>query len=290
MPRYRPFLILGFAIVIALITSVMLYNWLNQNKSHAAHVQTLKTQGIAVATAELAWGTVLTKQMVEAVAFPADTLPDGAIRDADSLVGRVVLVNMKRNEPILESKLAPTSVTRGGVAAVTNPDKRAMAVKVDEVVGVAGFVKPGDRVDMMVTIQPRHGGDSMTKVVLSNTLVLAVGSEIDQKSANEKPLPVTVITVEVTPEEAEKLALATTEGKLRLALRNPMNPDVVMTKGATVNSLLASYRLYDQVEKPAATPKKVVERRPPEPQRVEVIKGGAVSSVKFGHEMSDLRQ
>jgi len=284
MPRYRPFLILGVAVIIALVTSAMMYQWLNQAKAQPGPVQAIKTEALSVATAELPWGTKLTREMIEVVPFPAGNLPEGYFQDRESLVGRVVLVNLKRNESILESKLAPVSITTGGVSAVTNPEKRAMAVKVDEVVGVAGFIKPGDRVDVMVTINPSRSGESvLAKLVLSNTLVLATGTETERKGGNEKATPVTVITLEVTPEEAEKLALATTEGKLRLALRNPMNTDVALTKGATINSLLSSYRVFEKPEKAPDRSKKLVE--PKADNKVEIIKGGTVSSVKFGHEM-----
>jgi len=283
MPRYRPFLILGFAVIIALVTSAMMYQWLNQAKAQPGPVQAFKTEALSVATAELPWGTKLTSEMIEVVPFPAGNLPEGYFKDRESLVGRVVIVNLKRNESILESKLAPTSITTGGVSAVTNPAKRAMAVKVDEVVGVAGFIKPGDRVDVMVTINPSRSGEGvLAKLVLSNTLVLATGTETERKGGNEKATPVTVITLEVTPEEAEKLALSTTEGKLRLALRNPINTDVALTKGATINSLLTSYRLFEKPEKAQALPKKLVE--PKADNKVEIIKGGTVTSVKFGHE------
>ena len=284
MPRYRPFLILGVAVIIALVTSAMMYRWLNQAKAQPGPVQAIKTEALSVATAELPWGTKLTKEMIEVISFPAGNLPEGYFQDRESLVGRVVLVNLKRNESILESKLAPISITTGGVSAVTNPAKRAMAVKVDEVVGVAGFIKPGDRVDVMVTINPSRSGESaLAKLVLSNTLVLATGTETERKGGNEKATPVTVITLEVSPEEAEKLALSTTEGKLRLALRNPINTDVTLTKGATISSLLASYRLFEKPEKVQGISKKPVE--PKADNKVEIIKGGTVSSVKFGHAM-----
>jgi len=126
MPRYRPFLILGVAVIIALVTSAMMYQWLNQAKAQPGPVQAIKTEALSVATAELPWGTKLTREMIEVVPFPAGNLPEGYFQDRESLVGRVVLVNLKRNESILESKLAPVSITTGGVSAVTNPEKRAM--------------------------------------------------------------------------------------------------------------------------------------------------------------------
>lgn len=285
MPRYRPFLILGSAVVIALMTSIMLYNWLNQASAKPTEFQAIKTGSVAVATVDLPWGTKLTNEMIDLVPFPMDNLPEGYFHDRQSLAGRVVLVNLKRNEPILESKLAPTTVTTGGVGAVTHPDRRAMAVKVDEVIGVAGFIKPGDRVDVMVTIHPGNSTDKpLSKIVLSNTLVLATGTEVERKGGNDKASQVTVMTLEVTPEEAEKLALATTEGKLRLALRNPINTDVALTKGASIDSLLTSYRLYEKAEKSQQTAKKQ-QARAPESVKVELIKGGTVSNVKFENGM-----
>jgi pilus assembly protein CpaB len=156
---------------------------------------------------------------------------------------------------------------------------------VDEVVGVAGFIKPGDRVDVMVTINHARSGEGvLAKLVLSNTLVLATGTETERKGGNEKATPVTVITLEVTPEEAEKLALSTTEGKLRLALRNPINTDVALTKGATINSLLSSYRPFEKPEKVQESSKKRVEPKADKNfDRVEIIKGGTVTSIKFGN-------
>ena len=111
---------------------------------------------------------------------------------------------------LLESKLAPLGTTSGGVAAVTDINKRAMSVKVDDVIGVAGFIKPADRVDVMVTIEPEAGkpGNAMSKMILENVKVLAAGTQMERKGKDEEPKQVQVITVEVDVEEAEKLALA----------------------------------------------------------------------------------
>jgi pilus assembly protein CpaB len=150
---------------------------------------------------------------------------------------------VKTNEPIFESSLAPTSIMTGGMAAVVKPDKRAMAVKVDKFVGVSGFVFPGNRVDVLVTL-PERGQNSTptTKTVLENILVLATGSEVEKTSKQEKPSTVDVITLEVTSEEGEKLALAATQGKLQLALRNAADAKEVRTRGETIPSLLSSLR------------------------------------------------
>jgi pilus assembly protein CpaB len=230
--------------------------------------------GLAVAAADLTWGTKLTREMFQLVDYPAGSLPDGHFTNIDTLQDRVLLVNLKKNEPILESKLAPIGATTGGVAAVTDPNKRAMSVKVDEVIGVAGFIKPADRVDVMVTIEPASGSagaaKTVAKVILENVKVLAAGTQMERKGKDEEPKPVQVITVEVDVVEAEKLALASTQGRLRLALRNPLNSEPILTKGATVGSLLGSYR-----------PPKEKEDQSDVAYKVEVISGKTRTQIKF---------
>ncbi|MGH7230002.1 MAG: Flp pilus assembly protein CpaB [Nitrospiraceae bacterium] len=275
MNRSRSLLFLGLAVVVALITSVMLFSWLrdveNRRAVHAA--PTLQTSGLIVAAADLTWGTKLTREMFQVIDYPAGSLPDGHFTSLDTLHDRVLLVNLKKNEPILESKLAPVGATTGGVAAVTDPNKRAMSVKVDEVIGVAGFIKPADRVDVMVTIEPASGSagaaKTVAKVILENIKVLAAGTQMERKGKDEEPKPVQVITVEVDVVEAEKLALASTQGRLRLALRNPLNTEQILTRGATVGSLLGSYRPPKKED-----PSEVA-------YKVEIITGNTRKVIKF---------
>ena len=276
MNRYRALLFLGLAVVVALITSVMLLSWLRDVESRRSvpSAPAIQTNGLAVAAADLTWGTKLTREMFQLVDYPTGSLPDGHFTNIDKLHDRVLLVNLKKNEPILESKLAPIGATTGGVAAVTDPNKRAMSVKVDEVIGVAGFIKPADRVDVMVTIEPTSGSSgaakTVAKVILENVKVLAAGTQMERKGKDEEPKPVQVITVEVDVVEAEKLALASTQGRLRLALRNPLNSDPILTKGATVGSLLGSYR-----------PPKEKEDQSDVAYKVEVISGKNRTQIKF---------
>ena len=185
-------------------------------------------------------------------------------------------MDIKKNELVLESKLAPIGTTAGGIAAVTNPDKRAMSVKVDDVIGVAGFIKPADRVDVMVTIEPESGkqGNAVAKMILENVKVLAAGSQMERKGKDEEPKQVQVITVEVDVDEAEKLALASNQGRLRLALRNPLSNGHVLTKGASVGTLLSSFRPKIEAQ---AIPKVQVDTA----VRVEVIKGDVRKEVQF---------
>lgn len=229
---------------------------------------------VLVANADLSWGTKLTPEMTQLMEFVPGAVPEGHFTSAEVIRDRVLLVDLKRNELVLESKLAPIGTTSGGVAAVTDPHKRAMSVKVDDVIGVAGFIKPGDHVDVMVTIEPPGGkqANSISKMILENVKVLAAGTQMERKGKDEEPKQVQVITVEVDVEEAEKLALASTQGRLRLALRNPLNKEHVLTKGANVGTLLSSFR-----PKQSAKPKVEDDGS----IRIEVIKGDVRKELKF---------
>lgn len=271
MGQKRPLLFLGAAIGIALVTTVLIYQWLagqQGSEPEAQPVVEIDGSEIAVASADVPWGTPLTEEFIRVVAYPEDGLPVGHFKKVEDLKGRVVLANLKKNEPIMESKLAPIDVTTGGVSAVMDPQKRAMAVKVNEVVGLPGFIKPGDRVDVMVTLtRPGQQKDpQITKVVLENMLVLATGTQMERTNNEEEPKAVKVITLEVSIEEAEKLAMASNGGQIRLALRSPLNPDITKTRGAKFSDLMTSYQLAPKRGKSV---------------RIEVIKGKDKSVRRF---------
>jgi pilus assembly protein CpaB len=282
MKKSQPFILLGLAVCMALVTSVLVYNWLQRQPKVVEKVIGARTDMVAVAVSDLFWGTKLTPEHMKLVPFPTGSLPEGHFSTLENVEGRVLVANLRTNEPILEYKLAPREVTMGGVAAVTRPEKRAMAVKVDDVIGVAGFINPGNHVDVLVTID---NSPPVTKTVLQNVLVLATGPDLDRKGKEEKPSSVKVITLEVTPEEGEKLALAATEGKVVLALRNQLNAEAVLTKGATIPTLLNSYRAREEVkrEEPKATVKSNPKPAAPEVS-VELIQGGKVSTLTFKRE------
>jgi pilus assembly protein CpaB len=282
MKRYRPVAFFAVALLLGLITSFLVFSWLQNEKNRlmAAPIPFSKNVPVLVSSADLSWGTKLTPEMMQLQEFPPGAIPEGHFTSLEAIKDRVILVDLKRNELLLESKLAPLGTTSGGVAAVTDIDKRAMSVKVDDVIGVAGFIKPGDRVDVMVTIEPEGGkqANMMSKMILENVKVLATGTQMERKGKDEEPKPVQVITVEVDVEEAEKLALASTQGRLRLALRNPLNIEHVLTKGANVGALLSSYR-PKQTEKPKVKVKG--EGEGDETVRVELIKGDVRKEFKF---------
>lgn len=224
---------------------------------------------IAVATRMLDRGAKITAQDVRMASFLKDSLPSGHFIDLSKAIDRVVLQPIHPTAPILESALAPTDITKGGMAAIINPKKRAMAVKVDEVIGVAGFLQPGHLVDVLVSIEkPGEQKDQITKVVLENIPILSIGTQAEE-SAEKTPKKVTVVTLEVNLEEGEKLALAVNEGKIQLALRGYTDTDQILTKGINVPSLLKSYATASAEPvtvnkdtprpKPAAKPQFVVE-------------------------------
>lgn len=241
MTKKGPVIVLGIGIVVALLVSIVSYNML-RSKAHAQE-QLQETVDVAIAAGDMAWGTVLNKQMIKTAPYLRKSLPQGYHTSAASLDNRVLVYPVKANEPIFESSLAPTDIKTGGMAAVVKQDKRAMAVKVDKVVGVSGFVFPGNRVDVLVTLQEQgENRIPTTKTVLENIHVLATGSEVERTDKQEKPKTVDVITLEVSSEEGEKLALAATQGKIQLALRNAADAKGIATKGATIPTLLSSLR------------------------------------------------
>jgi pilus assembly protein CpaB len=298
MGKYKSVMLLGVAVIIALMTSLLIYGYI-QKKGKVQEVG-VEIQPVVVAAVDLSWGTRITNEMLKKTNFLKGSLTTGYFSDPALIVGRVLIYPVRVNEPIFESRLAPVEMKTGGVAAVISPKKRAVAVKVDKVIGVSGFIHPGNRVDVLMTLTTGRTFDPVTKTILENILVLAVGSETkERKGLEEKSSPTDVITLEVTPEEAEKLALAGTEGRLQLALRNFSDTADVATHGATVSTLVGFHSAGPPRERRPASRKevevrKVAPQEPPPPpaekkiespkpstHTVEVIKGSKVSEVKF---------
>jgi pilus assembly protein CpaB len=300
MGKYKPVMLLGIAVIIAFMVSLLVYGYM-QRKGRSQEVG-VEIQPVVVAAVDLSWGTRITNEVLKKTNFLKGSLTAGYFSDPALVVGRVLIYPVQANEPIFESRLAPAELKTGGVAAVISPKKRAVAVKVDKVIGVSGFIHPGNRVDVLMTLATGRTFNPVTKTILENILVLAVGSETKERRAlEEKSSPTDVITLEVTPEEAEKLALAATEGRLQLALRNFSDTENIVTQGTTVSSLVGSQspspprevrspaRREVEVKKvvsqelpppPPPTENKVENPKPPT-HTVELIKGSKVSEVKF---------
>jgi pilus assembly protein CpaB len=195
---------------------------------------------LAVAARDLPVGSLLRTEDIRLLDWPGEVLPMGYAASAADLVGRGLITPVTTNEPILSSKLADREAG-GGLAILIPEGMRAVSVRVDEVVQVAGFVTAGTRVDVMVTLGQAGGAPTTTRVILQNMQVLAAGQTIE-RDAEGRPMTVSVITLLVTPEQAERLALAAQEGRIQLALRNMLDAQEVRTTGARLNALIDSPR------------------------------------------------
>lgn len=194
----------------------------------------LDASSIVVASREIDVGTRLSADVLTTTDWPRGSVPPGSFQDAKLLASRVVKTNLGRGEPVLESKLAPEGTT-GGLSGVVAEGKRAITVRVNDVVGVAGFALPGNKVDILVNTKDEND-KPISKIVLEQILLLAVAQDLGRDET--KPKVVNAVTLEVTPEQAEKLDLARSIGTLSLALRNQIDSTLVTTTGVRVKDLL----------------------------------------------------
>jgi pilus assembly protein CpaB len=256
----RMMIVLAVALVAATVASVAVYRAISRLPVQQVEIA---TRHAVVASRPMPMGTRITTSDVKVVAWPERTpLPNGftAIND---VVDRGLVGSVVENEPLVESKLAPREAGAGLPPSIP-AGMRAMSVRVNEVIGVAGFVVPGTRVDLMVVVGGQRGGDGVARMVSSNVQVLAAGTRYDQEKPKDgKQIPSTVVTLLVSPEDAERIALAQSEGQIMLALRNPMDTAPSTTTGVRMASLLGP-----SSEQVRAEPKPVVKRPPVEPKVV----------------------
>src|SRR5210317_1133415 len=188
---------IALSLIIAVAGSFFLYRWIERQRTPKEVVQVqAEAIPVAVATANLPWGTKLKPEMIKTSPYLKESLPTGYFAGVNDLKNRVLLTPLKINDPITEHKLAPTSIETGGVADVIESGKRAIAVKGDKVIGISGFINPGNRVDVLVTLTEPKTKLEKTKLVLENVPVLATGEQIENDSKG-KPSPVDVYTLEV---------------------------------------------------------------------------------------------
>jgi len=234
MKNKRALIVMTIAILFGLAAVGFAARWLLNQPSNAAG-------RILVAAADINLGQRLTPEMFKLAEWPTHSVPRGAFTDPQQLGGRVLKTTLLAGEPVSEAKLAPAG-TLGGLSALIAEGKRAITVRVNDVIGVAGFALPGNYVDIIVSTQKdvAPGADtreqSISKIVLERILVLAVAQEVNRDET--KPKVVNAVTLEVTPEQAEKLDLARSVGTLSLVLRNQVDPASASTQGATKLSLL----------------------------------------------------
>jgi pilus assembly protein CpaB len=277
MNRNRLLMGLALAIVIAFALSAYVYRTFKLATSMPA----IATEQIVVASQPLPLGTRLDSSMLRTMSWPVDRPLEGIHKNVQDVVNRTLLIPVAANEPILDGKMAPTSAG-AGLAALIPPGMRALSVPVNDVIGVAGFVTPGTMVDVMMTgtIPGATGaGQVITRTILENVRVLAVGQKTDTDRTG-KPLTAPVITLLVSPEDAGKLAMASTQGKIQLALRNVLDTD------ANPPAPILQAALFSPTGTPVAPPvvQHVQTRKappPPAPYKVEVITGAKREEKSF---------
>jgi pilus assembly protein CpaB len=237
-----------FALLIGLAAAAYATGWVSRQAGIASNK-------VVVAAVDIEPGSKVNAEMLTSLDWPTGATPPGAFKDAKELQDRIARVSIMRGEPLIEGKLAPLG-TLGGLSAVIAEGKRAMTVRVNDVVGVAGFALPGNYVDVMVNAQQEkvrgEEGKQISKTVLERVLVLAVAQEAGRDDT--KPKVVSAVTLELSPEDSEKLDLARSVGTLSLVLRNQVDKLTVATLGVTKDGLFG--------EAKAPAPKAAVASKP----------------------------
>lgn len=287
---------LAGAVIFGLIAAFSVSNYLSGAKSGASR--------IVVARAEIPLGEKITADHLTSVQMPKEAIPEGAFTSPEMVLGRVSATRIVAREPLTASRLAPEGVM-AGLSGLIPEGYRAVTVKVDDEAGIAGFLYPGTVVDVLAVIDPPGNNDQpISKIVLQNIKVLASGQDLDQRENGREAESVKTVTLLVTPDQAEKLTLSSTEGRLRLALRNTVDQQNAVTTGENKNSLLAGSRampLPDATESRPQPPSRPAPRRvarpavasidkappPPAPtpepplNTVEIFEGAKKHAVKF---------
>ena len=296
MRNKRFFIVLVGALIFGVLAAVSVSKYLS-----SAQAYTKNLNKVAVAKVAIPLGSKIIAEQVMVVQFPKESTPDGAFDSPEKLVGRVAVVNIGAREPITETRLAAEG-TAAGLSAIIPEGYRAMTVKVDDAAGISGFIQPGTLVDVVVTIDPEGSSrqNPVSKIVLQNIKVLANGQNIDKPEDEREAKSVKAVTLQVTPEQAEKLALAATEGRLQLVMRSQIDQGDEETPGVNKRNLLGGDRALpvpepgslksEQPKSEARPARRVSVSKPaattPAPQpaprtQVEMIEGAKKRNVEF---------
>jgi pilus assembly protein CpaB len=273
--RSRPLVLLALALASGLLAAMLALRYLRQQSTPLVAAEPARSN-VVVAAQALPVGALITEQDVKTIAW-SGPIPAGYIADPAQAIGRGLLSSIEPNEPIMQGKLAAEGAG-GGLGVLIDEGMRALSIPVDQIVGVAGFVLPSSRVDVLLTLQGgTQGNEPVTKIIMQNVKALAAGQSIQQDKEG-KPLAVGVVTFLVSPEQAETLALASQQGRIQLALRNTMDTTATRTNGTRVSALLGTVRA-------PVGPRRAPARRAPDttPERatVEVYRGGVRSLERF---------
>jgi pilus assembly protein CpaB len=258
--RNRTLLVLVVAVAVASGASFSVYRAIVNIPVREVEV---KSYYVAVAAKALPVGTMVSQSDVKLVPWPSSSPVAGGYSRVEDVINRGLIAPVVENEPLTSTRLAAIEAG-AGLPPTIAAGMRAISVKVNEVIGVAGFVVPGTRVDVVVTIGKQD--DSISRVIVSNAQVLTAGTKYDQDQAKDgKPVPSTVVTLLVTPPDAERIALASTEGSIMLALRNPLDAMPTETKGTRLASLMGAPDPAPIVRVSRGIPKAIAPPPPPDP-------------------------
>ena len=282
------------AVLVAAIATLGVYRVLQAARAGGR----VATQPVVTAAQDVPEGVTLDRVALTVSQWPVPTVPAGAFASIDSVAGRVTRVSVFKGEPIVPGRLAPTG-TGPGLEVKIGAGKRAMAVRINDVAGISGLIQPNSRVDVLVTFKEvTDDAKQVAKLFMENMRVLSVGTQV-QRGEDGSAIKATTATLEVTPDEAERLAIALNQGSIQLVLRGYGDPDSIKTKGATSSDVLAQLR-NGQTLTPAPVKKAAARpvRRPPPPRpepvrvvsappvrpeslRVQVYRGGKATEQKF---------
>ena len=273
----RTLVVVIVAVAVAALASFGVFRAIQRMPVRDVEVRSLYQ---VVAARELAMGTLITKDDVKLVAWPASSPVDRGFTKVEEVLNRGLIDGIVANEPLTESKLAPLEAG-GGLPPTITEGMRALSVKVNDVIGVAGYVVPGTRVDVIVTLAARATNESMTRVVVSDVEVLTAGTRMDVAKARDgQPIQASVVTLLVTPDDAERIALAANEGSIMLTLRNPMDRTPTKTAGVRTNSLMGAPAAVPEV-KSTPTGRRIMVR-PPAPPPPPEVKAYTVETIRAG--------
>jgi pilus assembly protein CpaB len=263
------------AISFGLLAAYGIFSFLRQQRLESERFRS-SLQDIVVAAKEIPPGVTITTDMIKTTSYLKASIPPGAFSSPQQVTGKIAKTTLAAGEPMLPSRLGD----KAGLTVLLTPGYRAIAVRVNEIIGVSGFITPNDRVDVIALVTPPSAANEpakqISKIVLQNKRVLSVAQTVNEPK-DGKPQIASSITLELTPEEAEKLSLASIEGQIVLALRAAQDERIVRTEGSTTRDLL-------NLAAPPPPPVPIAAPPPPVPMaryRVELYAGSKRSEFEF---------
>jgi pilus assembly protein CpaB len=266
MQNRRALIFFAFAILFGVAAAFTAHRALESRVANTPEAAPIETVEVVITRTDQTTGSVLTAAALTTVDWPKEFAPQGIFVETDMLHGRVLRHALAAGEPVLDGALLPEG-SAGGLLSVIAEDKRAVSVKVDQIIGVAGFVSPGARVDVLGTVRDLRDKDKLpyTKSVLQDVRVLAIDQKMEEAETGQPEL-VSVVTLEVEPKDAEKLIYSAHEGRLQLALRSPSDHETVKTAGVSFSDILARRRTTSKGRRKAT---------------VQIVSGSSVSQKSY---------